>query len=112
MDRRIETTLMKSLAAATALALLTCVPVWAQPDPEGEPQVDTSTQATTQATTEGTNIFGNQELPKGLTIVPWKKNAPGQLSDSPTRLVDEPLVPIDPEVFERRLKYYEQTRGQ
>lgn len=62
-------------------------------------------------TAEGTNIFGNQELPKGLTIVPWKKSAPGELSSGPTRLVDEPLEPIDPDVFQRRLKYYEQSRS-
>lgn len=94
MDRRFKTTLV------TAAALL-CAPftlAWAQPE-EGP-------------ATEGTNIFGNQELPKGLTIVPWKKSAPGELSDTPTRLVDEPLAPIDPDVFERRLKYYEQSRGQ
>lgn len=57
----------------------------------------------------GTDIFGNKELPKGLTIVPWKKNRPGELTENPTRLVDEPLEPIDPDVFRRRLQYYEQA---
>lgn len=65
-----------------------------------------------ESVAEGTNIFGNQELPKGLTIVPWKKSEPGELGTGPTRLVDEPLEPIDPQVFERRLRYYEQTRSQ
>ncbi|MAA73436.1 MAG: hypothetical protein CMN28_01855 [Salinisphaeraceae bacterium] len=65
---------------------------------------------TQDASPEGTNIFGNQELPKGLTIVPWKKSEPGEIGTGPTRLVDEPLEPIDPQVFERRLRYYEQTR--
>lgn len=63
-----------------------------------------------QRAEEGTNIFGAQELPKGLTLVPWKKSEPGELTAEPTRLVDEPLVPIDPEAFERRLEYYEQNR--
>ena len=94
MDRRLKTTLV----AAVALSCATLSSAWAQSE-DG-------------AAAEGTNIFGNQELPKGLTIVPWKKNSPGELSDTPTRLVDEPLAPIDPDVFERRLKYYEQSRGQ
>lgn len=95
MDRRSKTTLIAAIA-------LLCAPVtagWAQNDKAGP-------------AAEGTNIFGNQELPKGLTIVPWKKSAPGKLSSGPTRLVDEPLEPIDPDVFERRLKYYEQSRNQ
>ncbi len=100
MDRRTKTTFVTSITGALALLLTPFTGVWAQPDES--PAADT----------EGTNIFGNQELPKGLTIVPWKKNAPGELSDTPTRLVDEPLAPIDPDVFERRLKYYEQSRGQ
>lgn len=58
----------------------------------------------------GSKIFGAQELPKGLTLVPWKKNEPGAITAEPTRLVDEPLVPIDPEAFERRLEYYQQNR--
>lgn len=60
----------------------------------------------------GSNIFGTQALPKGLTIVPWKKGTPGELTAGPTRLVDEPLAPIDPEEFRRRLEYYQsQSKG-
>ena len=98
MDRRSKTAFITSCTTALVLLAAPLTSVWAQPE-EGP-------------ASEGTNIFGNQELPKGLTIVPWKKNAPGELSESPTRLVDEPLAPIDPDVFERRLKYYEQSRAQ
>ena len=98
MDRRSKTTPVKAIAITLAVVLAPLSGAWAQPE-EGP-------------ATEGTNIFGNQELPKGLTIVPWKKNTPDELSETPTRLVDEPLAPIDPDVFERRLKYYEQSRGQ
>lgn len=97
MDRRSKTT---AIAAALTLLLAPLSVSWAQNN-DAEPA----------PTAEGTNIFGNQELPKGLTIVPWKKSDPGQLSSGPTRLVDEPLEPIDPDVFERRLKYYEQTHS-
>lgn len=70
---------------------------------DAEPQAG---QAEPQA---GTSVFGSEELPKGLTIVPWKKGDPGELTSGPTRLVEEPLEPIDPEEFQRRLDYYEQS---
>lgn len=60
----------------------------------------------------GTSVFGSQELPKGLTIVPWKKGDPGELTSGPTRLVEEPLEPIDPDEFRRRLDYYEQSNAE
>jgi len=55
-----------------------------------------------------TSITGNQELPKVLYIVPWKKSDLGDLVGRPaTTLLDEVLAPLDPAVFERHLNYYE-----
>jgi hypothetical protein len=55
-----------------------------------------------------TSITGNQELPKVLYIVPWKKSDLGELVGRPVNtLLDEVLEPVDPEVFERHLSYYE-----
>jgi hypothetical protein len=55
-----------------------------------------------------TSITGNQELPKVLYIVPWKKSDLGDLIGRPVNtLLDEVLTPIDPDVFERYLKYYD-----
>lgn len=55
-----------------------------------------------------TSITGNQELPKVLYIVPWKKSDLGELVGRPVNtLLDEVLAPVDPEVFERQLDYYE-----
>jgi hypothetical protein len=55
-----------------------------------------------------TSITGNQELPKVLYIVPWKKSDLGGLVGRPVNtLLDEVLAPIDPDVFERQLKYYD-----
>lgn len=54
-----------------------------------------------------TSITGNQELPKVLYIVPWKRSDLGDLVGRPTNtLLDEVLAPVDPEVFERHLGYY------
>jgi hypothetical protein len=55
-----------------------------------------------------TSITGNQELPKVLYIVPWKQADLGDLVGRPVNtLLDEVLAPVDPEVFERQLGYYE-----
>jgi hypothetical protein len=59
-----------------------------------------------------TSITGNQELPKVLYIVPWKKSDLGDLVGRPVNtLLDEVLTPVDPEVFERHLQYYETLYG-
>lgn len=59
-----------------------------------------------------TSITGNQELPKVLYIVPWKKSGLGDLVGRPVNtLLDEVLAPVDREVFERHLKYYEALNG-
>jgi hypothetical protein len=59
-----------------------------------------------------TSITGNQELPKVLYIVPWKKSDLGDLVGRPVNtLLDEVLAPVDPEVFERHLDYYDALHG-
>ena len=55
-----------------------------------------------------TEITGNQELPKVLYIVPWKKSDPGDLMGRPVNtLLDEVLAPLDREEFVRQVEYYE-----
>jgi hypothetical protein len=59
-----------------------------------------------------TSITGTQELPKVLYIVPWKKSDLGDLVGRPVNtLLDEVLAPVDPEVFERHLSYYDALYG-
>ena len=55
-----------------------------------------------------TEITGNQELPKVLYIVPWKKSDPGDLTGKPINtLLDEVLAPIDRSEFIRQVEYYD-----
>jgi hypothetical protein len=55
-----------------------------------------------------TEITGNQELPKVLYIVPWKKSDPGDLMGKPVNtLLDEVLAPLDREEFIRQVDYYD-----
>jgi hypothetical protein len=60
-----------------------------------------------------TSVTGNQELPKVLYIVPWKRSDLGDLVGRPVNtLLDDVLAPVDPEVFERQLNYYESLYGE
>lgn len=53
-------------------------------------------------------ITGNQELPRVLYIVPWKKADPGDLMGKPVNtLLDEVFAPLDREEFIRRVDYYD-----
>jgi hypothetical protein len=59
-------------------------------------------------TLDTTDITGNQELPKVLYIVPWKKSDLGDLLGRPANsLLDEVLQPVDRDVFKRENRYYD-----
>jgi len=62
---------------------------------------------------EGTRIRGNQELPKVLYIVPWKRSDIPDLSQPPLEsLIDEALAPVDRDVFQRKVRYYDSLSTQ
>ena len=61
---------------------------------------------------DSTVITGNQELPKVLYIVPWKKAELGELPGRPVNsLVNEILEPVDRDEFRRRIDYYDTLFG-
>ncbi|GMR17406.1 MAG: hypothetical protein BMS9Abin32_503 [Gammaproteobacteria bacterium] len=60
-----------------------------------------------------TEITGNQELPKVLYIVPWRKSDPGDLTGKPVNtLLDEVLAPVDRTEFMRQIGYYGDLYGE
>jgi hypothetical protein len=79
------------------------------------PVADTPRIAAVQRDTldlDTTSVTGNQELPKVLYIVPWKDADAGDLAGKPAQsLLDEVLAPIDREVFQRQLRYFEQLHA-
>ena len=69
--------------------------------PEYELELDTTT------------IKGNRELPKVLAIVPWKKALPPELAGQPeTSLLEQVLVPLERDVFQRELRYLSNDSGE
>ena len=54
----------------------------------------------------GMSIVGNDEAPKSLVIVPWKSSELGDMLDV-SRALDDGRQPVDRDVFNRRLDYYE-----
>jgi hypothetical protein len=56
-------------------------------------------------------VTGNQELPKVMYIVPWKKSDIGDLAGKPMNsLLDEVLAPVDRDVFRREVRYYDAVK--
>ncbi|MBT8421758.1 MAG: hypothetical protein KJP03_01440 [Gammaproteobacteria bacterium] len=86
-----------------AVALLLCVGL-AQAQDAGS-QLD-------RLELDSSAITGNQELPRVMVIVPWKESGIGELSGKPVNsLLDEVLSPIDREVFQRQVRYFDQLYG-
>ncbi len=62
---------------------------------------------------EGTEVRGNQELPKMLYIVPWKQSELPEMSEPPLgSLIDEALMPVDRREFQREIRHYENLQRQ
>jgi len=54
----------------------------------------------------GMSIVGNDEAPKSLVIVPWKSSELGDTLDV-SRSLDDGRRPVDRDVFEWQLDYYQ-----
>jgi hypothetical protein len=54
----------------------------------------------------GISILGNDDAPKSLVIVPWKSSEPGDAL-AVSRGLDAGRQPVDRDVFQRELDYYE-----
>ena len=59
----------------------------------------------------GMSIVGNDEAPKSLYIVPWKSSEIG-VETSLDMMLNEGDVPVDRDVFKRRMDFYRISTGQ
>jgi len=56
---------------------------------------------------DATAITGNRELPKVMSIVPWKSAEPPSGPDRPMgSLIEEVLAPVDRDEFRREITYF------
>ena len=89
------------LLLATGVALADDAPTAKGVGPATEAQ-----EKTKEDPNLGMSILGNQEAPKALVIVPWKRSEIGNALGISTML-DDSRLPVDKEVFMRMLSYYE-----
>ena len=59
----------------------------------------------------GMAVLGNNEAPKALVLVPWKSSQIGDGIGVVESLSNRPM-PVDRDVFERELHYYEIRTGE
>ncbi len=59
----------------------------------------------------GMSIIGNDEAPKSLYIVPWKKSEIGG-ENNMNMMLTEAAQPVDKDVFMRQLDFYELSTQQ
>jgi hypothetical protein len=61
---------------------------------------------------DGMAVIGNSELPKALFIVPWKDPEAALAPERPVNsLINDALQPVDPDVFRRKLEYFESVHN-
>jgi hypothetical protein len=62
---------------------------------------------------DSTAITGNRELPKVMSIVPWKAAEPAAGPDRPMNsLIEEVLSPVDRDEFRREITYFSDLTSQ
>jgi len=83
-----------------ALAAALVAPVARANDPPAPHAVD-------RLQLDATAITGNRELPKVMSIVPWKAAEPPAGPDRPMgSLIEEVLSPLDRDEFRREITYF------
>ena len=99
---------MKSiLRSGLALLLLAGLPVAAVRAADPVPKGAAPEKAVDRLQLDATAITGNRELPKVMSIVPWKAAEPPGGPDRPMgSLIDELLAPLDRDEFRREINYY------
>jgi hypothetical protein len=93
--------------AFLALPLLASLSTAAVHAAEPAPKPVQTEKAVDRLQLDATAITGNRELPKVMSIVPWKAAEPPGGPDRPLgSLIDELLAPLDRDEFRREIHYY------
>jgi hypothetical protein len=102
------------LHSGLALLLLTGIPVaLVQAADPAAPRGAASEKAVDRLQLDASAITGNRELPKVMSIVPWKAAEPPAGPDRPMgSLIDEVLAPLDRDEFRREITYFRDLTSQ
>jgi hypothetical protein len=81
--------------------------------PAAAPRAPSADRAVDRLQLDTTSITGNRELPKVMSIVPWKAAEPPAGPDRPMgSLIEELLAPLDRDEFRREITYYRDLTSQ
>jgi hypothetical protein len=99
-------------SAPTASKAATAAPV-ARTASTGKVGARPTDRAMDRLELDSTAITGNRELPKVMSIVPWKPAEPPAGPDRPMgSLVEEVLAPVDRDEFRREITYFRDLTSQ
>jgi hypothetical protein len=83
-----------------------------KPDAPGKARGSGKSAAADKLQLQTATVTGDQEQPKVMYIVPWKRSDIGDLSGKPMNsLLDEALAPVDRDEFKREVVYYQAVRA-
>jgi len=104
-----RSTLLAALALAIAAPIAEAADVPAPPAPErvAKAAAKPAERAVDRLQLDSTAITGNRELPKVMSIVPWKAAEPPAGPDRPMgSLIEDVLSPLDRDEFRREITYF------
>ena len=101
------------LHSSLALLLLSGLPLAVAQAADPAPKGPASGKVVDRLQLDATAITGNRELPKVMSIVPWKAAEPPSGPDRPLgSLIDEVLAPVDRDEFRREITYFRDLTSQ
>jgi len=104
-----RTTLLAALVLASVAPIARAADVPAPPAPErvAKAAAQPAERAVDRLQLDSTAITGNRELPKVMSIVPWKAAEPPAGPDRPMgSLIEDVLSPLDRDEFRREITYF------
>ena len=111
--RRIIRSLLAVALIAPLVASATEPPASRPPAPAKVATAGKDQHARDRLQLDPTAITGNRELPKVMSIVPWKAaEAPGGPDRPMGSLIDEVLAPVDRDEFQREVTYFRDLTSQ
>jgi hypothetical protein len=96
-----------AMALAAPLAAVATEPAAPSTAPAAVASASPGQRAHDRLQLDSTAITGNRELPKVMSIVPWKAAEPPGGPDRPMgSLIEEVLAPVDRDEFRREVTYF------